>query len=248
MLEFHKVCCKIRKKEILKDISFSVKAGHIVALVGKNGSGKSTLLRIANREIPYGGSIHLGGEPIEAFTPRERALRMAYLPQQLAAPAMSVMSLVSLGRSPHMPPFSRMSDADRAAVKEAMEATDTLRLSEAAVNTLSGGERQRAHLAMALAQKAPLLMLDEPTTYLDTDARRDFLSLLSRLVRARNGAALCVLHDINDAIRIADEIALLEKGELAFFGSTHDFIDGGLPEGHFGLTAHKTDGELPFYY
>lgn len=248
MLEFHSVSCTIKKKEILRDISFSVKSGRIVALLGKNGSGKTTLLRAANLEIPHEGSILLNREPIHSFSPRERARRMAYLPQRLAAPAMSVSSLVSLGRLPHMPPFSRLSVYDRTTVLEALKATDALSLAERPVHALSGGERQRAHLAMAIAQGAPLLLLDEPTTYLDTDARRSFFSLLAGLVRSEGKAALCVLHDINDAIRLADDIALLENGRLVFFGSTAVFIEGNLPTKHFGLVAHKTAGDLPFYY
>lgn len=248
MLEFSKVSCKIKKKEILTDISFSVKQGHIVALLGKNGSGKTTLLRAASLGLSYTGSIFLRNADLSTYSPRKMALQMAYLPQSLAVPAMSVTSLVSLGRLPHMPLFSRMSDTDRAAVDTAMRLTDILHLADMSVSTLSGGERQRAYLAMALAQEAPLLLLDEPTTYLDIDARRAFLSLLVRIVRTEAKAALCVLHDINDAVRLADDIALLEGGRLAYFGSAAEFMEKGIPEKHFGLSAHKTADALPFYY
>lgn len=248
MLEFNAVSYRVRKTNVLQGVTFSVKAGRLVALLGKNGSGKTTLLRAANREIPYDGSITLGETPIEALAPRERALRMAYLPQLLRAPAMTARELVSLGRMPHLPPFSRLCDGDRAAVTAAMTATDTLRLADCPLGCLSGGERQRVYLAMALAQGAPLLLLDEPTTYLDTDARRNLLSLLSHLVREEGKAALCVLHDINDAIRLADDIALLENGRLSFFGSKFDFMEKRLPEQCFGLSAHKSDSDLPFYY
>ena len=248
MLEFCHVSCTLKKKEILQDISFTVDHGRIVALLGRNGCGKTTLVRAANREVSHGGSILLEGKPLSALSPRERACGIGYLPQRLAAPAITVASLVSLGRLPHIPPLSRPGEGDRAAVLEAMEATDTLRLADRYIGELSGGERQRAHLAMALAQRTPLLMLDEPTAYLDTDARRHFLALLSRLVRSEAKAALCVLHDINDAIRLADDIALLEGGRLVFFGSTAAFIEGDLPQKHFGLTAHKCEGDLPFYF
>ena len=248
MLEFKNVSVTLGKKTILSDISFSVSEGRIVALLGRNGSGKTTLLRAACGDVRVGGGIYRDKEPSGALAPRTRALRMAYLPQRLAAPAMRVIDMVSLGRVPHIPPLSRLGATDRDAVLRAMEATDVLPLAERAVRELSGGERQRAHLAMALCQEAPLLLLDEPTTYLDTDARRGFLALLSRLVREEKKAALCVLHDLNDAIRMADDIALLENGRLVFFGSTSAFIDSSLAKTHFGLTAHATDDEFPFYY
>ena len=248
MLEFSAVSYSIKKKEILHDISFSVTPGRIVALLGKNGSGKTTLLRAVNREIAYRGSITLDNTPIEALGARERALRAAYLPQTLRAPKMMVKDLVALGRMPHKAPLSRLSDADRAAVLRAMEATDTLALAECPADRLSGGERQRVYLAMALAQEAPLLLLDEPTTYLDTDARKGLLSLVSTLVRNEKKAALCVLHDINDAIRLADDIALLDAGHLSFFGKTDEFLEKRLPQEFFGLSAHKVENGLPFFY
>lgn len=248
MLEFSAVSYSIKKKELLRDISFSVRPGQIVALLGKNGSGKTTLLRAVNREIPYRGSITLGGTPIEALGARERALRAAYLPQTLRAPAIAASDLVALGRLPHRAPFSRLSDGDRAAILHAMTVTDVLPFAASPVDRLSGGERQRVYLAMALAQGAPLLLLDEPTTYLDTDARKSLLSLISGLVRNEGKAALCVLHDINDAIRLADEIALLDGGALAFFGKTADFLEKRLPQEFFGLSEHKSASDLPFFY
>lgn len=248
MLEFSNVSVTLKHRALLQSISFPVEDGRIVALLGRNGSGKTTLLRAAGRDVRYGGSITLDGTPIEALTPRERALRMAYLPQVLRAPAITVTELVSLGRLPHRSPLSRMSEEDLGAVHAAMEATGVLPLAKLPADRISGGERQRAYLAMALAQEAPLLLLDEPTTYLDADARCGFLGLLTRLVRDEGKAALCVLHDVNDAIRTADAIALLDGGRLAFFGSVASFIDGGLPEAFFGLTAHHTSDELPFYY
>ena len=248
MLEFRNLSVTLGKKTILSDITFSVKPQRIVALLGKNGSGKTTLLRAACSNLRFEGDIYLDSTPIDMLTPRTRALRMAYLPQTLAAPAMRVIDMVSLGRLPHISPLSRLGEADRDAVLRAMEATDVLPLAERTVRELSGGERQRAHLAMALCQEAPLLLLDEPTTYLDTDARCGFLTLLSRLVREEKKAALCVLHDVNDAIRTADDIALLEGGRLVFFGDVSAFINGNFAKTHFGLTAHATDDQFPFYY
>ena len=248
MLELHNVSVTLGKKRILSDISFAVRPQRIVALLGKNGSGKTTLLRAACGDLRFEGDICLDGTPIGELTPRMRALRMAYLPQTPAAPAMRVIDMVSLGRLPHISPLSRLAEDDRDAVLRAMQETDVLSLAERAVRELSGGERQRAPLAMALCQGAPLLLLDEPTTYLDTDARRGFLTLLSRLVRAEKKAALCVLHDLNDAIRMADDIALLADGRTVFFGSVSAFIDSGLAKTHFGLTPHATDDQFPFYY
>ena len=248
MLELLKVTVTLGKEAVLSDVSFSLREGRITALLGKNGSGKTTLFRAINREVPYTGEIMVNAQPLSALAPKERAQRISLFPQILPSVEMSVAELVMLGRTPHLGLLSRPTDLDRRAVAEAMAATATEPLSERSVCSLSGGERQRAYLAMLLAQEAPLVLLDEPTTYLDADARKQLLALLFRLSHEHKKTVLCVLHDLNDAIRVADDILLLEDGRLTFSGSVNDFLASDLPVSHFGLSRHDTGDGLPFYY
>ena len=249
MLEFQNVSYSVGGRAILNDVSFALPKGRFTVLLGRNGRGKTTLLRAVNREIAHKGCILLDGVPTERLALRERARRISLLPQVLPTAEMTVGELVALGRLPHLAPLARMSEGDRAAVAHALALTEAERLAERRLSSLSGGERQRAFLAMALAVEAPILLLDEPTTYLDADARRQFLALLCRLVREEGKTVLAVLHDLNEALRTADSILLLREGCLAFCGTPEEFAAEGLPEREFGLHPHPAaDGGLPFYY
>lgn len=248
MLEFSALSVTLDHRDILTDISFAVKKGRITALLGKNGSGKTTLLRAVNQEIAYRGRIRIASQPTDALAPRERARHIALLPQILPKVDLTVGELIMLGRTPYLGLLSHPSSADREAVTTAMRDTGLLPLRERRVASLSGGERQRAYLAMLLAQSTPCILLDEPTTYLDADTRKQLLSLLGSLSRRHQKTVLAVLHDINDAIRIADDIALLAGGHLEFYGTVESFLEARLPETHFGLERHPSDGVLPFFY
>lgn len=248
MLEFKNVGYRIGHREILSDVSFPLRAGRVTAIIGHNGSGKTSLFRAVNREIPYDGEILIAGRVTTELSPMERARRVAILPQVLPTPPLTVRELAALGRTPHQSLLSRPSAADREAVERALACCDLAPLAERRLEGLSGGERQRAYLSMLLATEAPLLLLDEPTTYLDADARRGILSLLCRLSREEGRGVAVVLHELNDAIRYADDIALLAAGQLVFYGTVTQFLATDLAERHFGLTRHAVGGDLPFFY
>ena len=249
MLEFKNVSLTLSGQRILKDVSLTVPRGGITVLVGRNGSGKTSLFRAAGREVSYRGTILLDGTDIAALPPRERARRIAILPQILPDVTFTVEELVALGRTPHRTLLSRPSLADAAAVEEAVAAVGLTSLADARLPTLSGGERQRAFLGMTVAQGAELLLLDEPTTYLDTAARRRLLALIDTLVREKGKTAFLILHDLNDAVRMADRLVLLDAGGIAFDGTPAEFIAAGLPERHFGLLSHAAgEDTIPFYY
>ena len=248
MLDVTSLSLTLGGRPILRDVTFSLTPGRITALLGKNGSGKTTLLRALAHEIPYEGEIRLGGIPTATLPPRERARILAYLPQLLPATPLTVRELVTLGRSPYLPPLARLSEDDRRAVLSAMQKTGVDSLSDRSLLSLSGGERQRAFLAMLVAQSTPLLLLDEPTSHLDAPARHRFLSLLGTLAHDEGKTVLIVLHDINDALHLADDIALMENGRLTFHGTKEDFLAAGFPARHFGLTAVTADASHPFFY
>ncbi len=202
------------KKQILANLSFTLKSGTFTALIGKNGSGKSTLLGCINGRIPYTGEILLEDRPLDTYSPREKAQKIGLLPQFLPDTALTAAQLIALGRNPHTGLTGRLQPADRDAIASAVELTATQDLQNRAIRTLSGGERQRVYLAMLLAQDADILLLDEPTAHTDVGFTAEFLLLLRTLAETQNKTILAVLHDLNGAATYAHELLLLDQGRL----------------------------------
>jgi iron complex transport system ATP-binding protein len=207
-------------RPVVDGLSLEVTRGRITVLVGANASGKSTLLRALGRLLrPEGGRVLLDGESIASLPTREVARRLAILPQGPVAPeALTVRQLVAQGRYAHQRLLRRWSVEDEAALAAALEATAISDLAGRLVDELSGGQRQRAWIAMALAQQTDLLLLDEPTTYLDLAHQVSVLELVAQL-NARDGRTiLMVLHDLNQAARYADQIVALRHGAIVAAG------------------------------
>ena len=206
---------------VLDGLSFTVPHGRVTAIVGPNGCGKSTLLRTLARLLrPTAGSVRLDGQPLTELPSREIARRMALLPQTPVAPeGLLVRDLVARGRHPHQRWFSQWSHADEQIVADAMAATDTTDLADRALEQLSGGQRQRAWIAMTLAQDTELLLLDEPTTYLDLAHQVEVLDLVSQQNRVQGRTVVMVLHDLNLAARYSDTIVVMAAGEIVGHGS-----------------------------
>jgi len=204
------------KSDILHDVSFDVRRGTLTILVGPNGSGKSSLLGLIGRLLaPTRGSVLLDGETIHNLPTRMVARQLAILPQSPTLPeALSVYDLVCRGRYPHRGLLSFWTKTDEIAVEAALKITGTLDYADSAVDTLSGGQRQRCWIAMALAQETPVLLLDEPTTYLDLHFQLDVLDLLHRLTRDHGRSIVAVLHDINQAVNYADQLIFLKDGRV----------------------------------
>ena len=211
---------------IVHDVSLSIRPGAITALVGPNGCGKSTLLKALARILPArSGSVELDGRPIRSYATREVARKMALLPQGPVAPeGLTVTELVAQGRFPHQTLFRQWSPGDRAAVERAMALTDLEALADRAVHSLSGGQRQRCWLAMVLAQDTPLLLLDEPTTFLDLKVQVDLMALLSRIVAEEGRTMLLVLHELNLAAAFADHIVMMRDGRVVAEGAGVEVI------------------------
>ncbi len=205
------------QRPIVRHINLAVEAEEWLCLVGANGSGKSTLLRLLSRILkPQGGVVMLAGQDIHRLSPTAIAQKLALLPQQQTLPeGLTVEQLVSLGRSPHQPWWQWDLDAEgRQRVAQALAWTEIAHYRQRPVAELSGGERQRAFLALALAQNPQVLLLDEPTTFLDIHYQLQLLELLKRLNREQGLSIITVLHDINLAARYCDRIALLRQGYL----------------------------------
>ena len=215
ILEARAVAFRYDDREVLAGIDLALHAGEVVGLVGANGAGKSTLLRVlAGLRAPSAGGVWLDGAPIARLDRREAARRIALLPQSVSIELpFTVREIVAMGRTPHVGRFAPLAPADRDAIDEAMRAADVAALAARPITEISDGERQRCLLARAFAQRAGVLLLDEPTASLDL--RHAFT--LMRAVRervARGGAALAAMHDLGLAARTCDRIVVLAAGRV----------------------------------
>ena len=224
---------------VLEGLDLELARGRITAIVGANASGKSTLLRAMSRLLrPASGRILLDGRDIHALPPRELARRLGILPQSPIAPeGITVLDLVSRGRHPHQGLFGRWRATDEAAVAEALSLTATEELAERPVEDLSGGQRQRVWIAMALAQQTDVLLLDEPTTFLDINHQVEVLDLLVDLNRSRGTTVVMVLHELNLAARYADRLVAMRAGRLHSQGSPDQIMTQDMLAQVFGLSA-----------
>lgn len=208
------------KTTIIDNLDLDIQAGTITALVGPNGCGKSTLLRGISRLLkPQKGSVYLDGQRVHSMKAKDLAKQLGILPQSPTAPeGLTVHELVAQGRYPHQNWFQQWSKDDEAIVNEALQITDLVSFTDRPVDTLSGGQRQRAWIAMALAQQTDILLLDEPTTYLDMAYQVDVLDLLQEL-NEQGRTIILVLHDLNQAARYADMIVALRDGNIMAQGT-----------------------------
>ncbi len=222
---------------IVDGAALDLRAGELTVLIGPNGAGKTTLMRALAGLVPAEGRIEIEGKPLAALTVRDRARRIAYLPQgHVFHWPMPVQAVIALGRYPYADAFSAVTDADRQAVARALTATGTESFAHRAVTTLSGGERARVALARALACEAPIMLADEPTVSLDP---RHQLVVMELLVRAAHdgGAVLAIGHDLALAARFADRIVIMDRGRLVADGSPREVLTVERIAAVFGVEA-----------
>ncbi|XVU29829.1 ABC transporter ATP-binding protein [Actinoplanes sp. CA-054009] len=224
---------------VVDGLDLDIPDGAITAVVGPNGCGKSTLLRALGRLLrPRDGEVLLDGRRIDKMPTREVARIIGMLPQSPVAPdGLTVADLVMRGRHPHQNWFRQWSPTDQSIVTEALEWTDMRELAERPVDALSGGQRQRAWISMALAQGTEVLLLDEPTTYLDLSHQIDVLDLVARLHRERGRTIVMVLHDLNLAARYAHHVVAMKDGRIVAQGSAESVFTVELLADVFGLAA-----------
>ena len=225
------------KKIIIDGVDITIPSNKISVIIGSNGCGKSTLLKTLARLIkPISGDIIIYGKKVTSIPSKQLAKVLGLLPQSPVVPeGITVWDLVSRGRFPYQTMLKSMSKEDFEAVEEALEIMGITELANRCVDELSGGQRQRVWIAMALAQQTDILLLDEPTTYLDIAYQVEILDLLTDLNRRRNTTIVMVLHDINLSARYADYIFALRKGKLIKQGSPEEVITSELIDDVFGL-------------
>jgi ferric enterobactin transport system ATP-binding protein len=231
------------KKTISAHLDLEVPAGRLTAIIGPNACGKSTLLRALSRLLkPSSGAVLLDGKDIHARPAKEVARRLGLLPQSSIAPdGITVAELVARGRFPHQKLIRQWSAEDEVAVVAAMAATGVTELSGELVDELSGGQRQRVWVAMVLAQQTPIMLLDEPTTFLDIAHQIELLELCVRLNREQDTTMVAVLHDLNQAARYADHLVVMKAGAIVAQGDPRQVMTAGLVEQVFGLGCRIID-------
>ncbi|HET7327061.1 MAG TPA: ABC transporter ATP-binding protein [Nocardioidaceae bacterium] len=236
-LEAHESSFGYDARDVVADLDLAVPDRRLTVLVGPNACGKSTLLRGMSRLLrPRAGAVLLDGRALHQQPTREVAQTLGLLPQSPSAPdGIVVADLVARGRQPHQHWWSPWSEQDEEAVATAIEQAGVADLVDREVESLSGGQRQRVWVAMALAQRTDLLLLDEPTTYLDVAHQVEVLDLLTRLVREGERTVVAVLHDLNQATRYADHLVAMKDGQVVAEGSPHEVVDAAMVSAVFGL-------------
>ena len=227
------------KRVVVDGLDLDVPTGRVTAIVGPNGCGKSTLLRGLSRLLPpRDGRVLLDGEVIGELSTKEVARRLGLLPQQPIVPeGITVVELVERGRHPHHGLFTQWSREDESVVAAALEMTALVELAGVPVDSLSGGQRQRAWIAMALAQRTPVLLLDEPTSFLDIAHQIDVLELVRDLNAREGTTVVMVLHDLAMAARYADHLVAMCGGEIVAEGAPADIVTPDVIESVFGIAA-----------
>lgn len=252
MIELDGVRLDVAHRTLLAGLSFAFGAGEFVAVLGPNGVGKSTLLRaLAGMRAPDAGRIVLDGAHVDRIAPPERARRIALVASDdIFIDSLSVHDVVSMGRYPHHAWWQwHAGAADGAAIDAALEAVAMGAFAEREFATLSSGERQRVWIAMALAQEAPVLLLDEPTSHLDVRVAHEILALL-REQSCRGKTVISVLHDVNEAAQFADRILLLGRGTALAFDTPAKVFASDAPREAYGIAMealHSASGQLRIF-
>ena len=249
-LEVKELCGGYGAKLVLDGIDFEVEPGSVVSLLGANGCGKSTLLKMIGRILsPKSGTILLDGKSIRQFDTAELARRMAILPQLHHAPGdLTVAELVSCGRFPHKKGMPGLTQHDREMIEDALKMTRMDSMRDRPVGTLSGGERQRAWIAMTLAQEPKLLLLDEPTTFLDICCQFEIAELIRKLNRERGITVLMILHDLNLAAGCSDRLIMLKDRKIFCSGTPADVLTPENLRAVFGIESKiiPMDNGIPY--
>ncbi len=214
------------QKSIIKDFSFDVNEGEIVSIIGPNGSGKSTLLKALSRQLPYQtGAVELDGINLKSMSPKQIARKLCMLSQKNQAPSdMTVYDLVAYGRYPHKKWYEKLTNDDREIIQWAIDKTHLSDYQTRTVASLSGGESQRAWIAMALAQRPQILLLDEPTTYLDIAHQLQLLELIHSVNKELGMTIVMVLHDLNQASIYSDKICVIKDGAMVRYGTSEEVM------------------------
>ena len=244
MLEIIDLNASYGKRQVLFDINTSIDRGKFTAIIGRNGSGKSSFLASIASIKSFSGRILLEKRDISELSSRERAKKLSYLPQSLPATQFTVFETVAFGREPYT--SFKLTEADVEIIEQAIEKCGISSLKGKRIGEISGGERQTAYLAMMIAQDADIMLLDEPTTYMDAPNAREFMKIITD-ERDKGKSVVAVMHDLGQAVRHADNVILIDSGKIVFAGSVEEAISSKVIEKIMGVEAHRlNDGSVVF--
>ena len=228
IIQIENLSLSLAGNDILHAVSFAVTAGEYCSVIGPNGAGKTTLIKcIAGIHQKWNGTIRINGKPVHQYKSRELATLQSYVPQAEGRTfPLSVEEFVAMGRYPYQSAFSPLSADDHLAIDAALEQAGLVNLRARSMDTLSGGERQMAFIAAALAQETQILLLDEPSTFLDYRHQANVAALLNRACREQGKTVVAVHHDINTALSASHRILALKNGATAFLGTPEEIVQG----------------------
>lgn len=250
LFEINDLSLSIGKNKILSSVSLDIYEGEYLSIIGPNGAGKTTLLKCLMRIITgIRGAVLLKGVPIEKLSQKNIARHISYVPQSDGRFfPFTVEEFVMMARYPYLSPFTSIGAKDKTAVHDALSLTNTTRFAERQMNTLSGGEKQTVFIAAALAQGSRILLLDEPTTFLDPKHESDIYKILKRINHEFCRTIVSVTHDINSAVLQSDRIAILKNGKITFCGKAQDVMNNTILEKVYGkpftFIKHPKTGKL----
>lgn len=248
MIELKHVCAGYEDREVLHDVTMSFEPGKVTALIGPNGCGKSTLLKTLVRINSHNsGEILVNGKKIETYKPNELAKQVAYLAQSKAAPDISVLRMVLHGRFAYLNYPRRYREEDIAVARKALQWSGLSDLEDENVSRLSGGMQQKVYIAMALAQDAETILMDEPTTYLDVAHQMRLMDMAKQLA-AEGKAVVMVLHDLSQALRTADRVVVLHDGQIAAEGTPDGVFESGKLQEVFGIGMERVWTKSGWHY
>lgn len=249
MIEFRDISFSYNKKPFLSGINLTLDEAKITTIIGPNGCGKSTLLKVGTKLLKANsGSVLLDNKDIKDFSEKEFAKKVAFLPQVTVAPQMTVEELILCGRYPYHSFYEPNSSKDKEIVANAMKLVNCYNLKDKRVDRLSGGESRRVYLGMALAQDTELIILDEPTTYLDVNVSFEIMELIKKLKCEHNKTIIMVLHDINLALEYSDEIVVMSGGKVVCKNTPESLVKSNVIEDVFSVKTHILKGETKNYY
>ena len=248
MIELKHVCAGYEDREVLHDVTMSFEPGKVTALIGPNGCGKSTLLKTLVRINSHNsGEILVNGKKIETYKPNELAKQVAYLAQSKAAPDISVLRMVLHGRFAYLNYPRRYREEDIAVARKALQWAGLSDLEDENVSRLSGGMQQKVYIAMALAQDAATILMDEPTTYLDVAHQLRLMDMAKQLAD-EDKAVVMVLHDLSQALRTADRVVVLHDGQIAAEGTPDGVFESGKLQEVFGIGMERVWTKSGWHY
>lgn len=250
MFEVKNLCGGYGRSDVIHDVSLSFNEGTITTVIGRNGSGKSTVVRMMSGIIPYRcGEVSVGKDNISKLSHKEIAKRIAYLSQSKNIPDITVERMVLHGRFPYLEYPRKYRKSDIEIALEAMNRLGINEFAEKKLSELSGGMRQKVYIAMSLAQQTPIIVMDEPTTYLDIGEQSRFCNIVKDLA-CRGKTLVLILHDIITALRISDKIAVMDYGEIIAFGTPNDIITSGVIEKIYGveICTFSSNEDIYYYY